>query len=72
VTVLTQPVGEKCTVANGSGAIASANVNIAVTCTPLSYTIAGSPSALFSGNAVVFANSPGIHEEATAESYSGV
>ena len=34
VTVLTNPSGQTCTVTNGSGTIASANVtNVAVTCT---------------------------------------
>jgi 6-phosphogluconolactonase (cycloisomerase 2 family) len=59
VTVLTQPIGEKCTVANGSGTIASANVNVAVTCTPLSFSVGGSLSGLLSSNAVVLADSGG-------------
>lgn len=52
VTVLTQPAGESCTVANGSG-IASANVtNIAVTCTSLD-TIGGTITGLSSPGLVL-------------------
>lgn len=51
VTVLTQPVGENCVVASGSGTVVSTNVNVAVSCTPNTYTIGGSVSGL-AGNPV--------------------
>ena len=46
VTVLTQPVGQTCTVTNGVGNVAGADVsNVAVTCTTLPTGIASSVSA---------------------------
>ncbi len=46
VIVKTQPTGESCTVANGSGT-ANANVtNVNVTCSTITYTIGGSVSGL--------------------------
>ena len=54
VTVLTNPPGQICTVANGSGAIASGNVtNVAVTCgSSATYTVGGTVSGL-SGTVVL-------------------
>ena len=56
VTVQTQPAGQTCTVASGSGTIASANVtNVAVTCTtnaPSTYSVGGTVSGL-SGSVVL-------------------
>ncbi len=47
VTVDRQPVGQTCTVGNGSGAGVTAAVsNITVTCSALSYTVGGSISGL--------------------------
>ena len=46
-TVATSPVGQACTLAGGSGSVATANVtSIAVTCTPLTYTVGGTASGL--------------------------
>ena len=52
VTVLTQPAGEDCTVANGSGTVMSANVTIAVTCAPMSYSVSGNVTGLQTGASV--------------------
>jgi hypothetical protein len=54
VTVKTNPSGQSCTVANGSGAIGSANVtNVAVTCAnKATYTVGGAVSGL-SGTVVL-------------------
>ena len=56
VTVKTQPAGQTCTVASGSGTIGSANVtNVAVTCTtnaPSTYSVGGTVSGL-SGSVVL-------------------
>ena len=50
VTVGTQPVGQTCTVANGSGAGVTANVaNVNVTCSVNTFTIGGVVSGLTSG-----------------------
>lgn len=50
VIVATQPVGQTCTVASGSGTVAGANVtNVAVTCgatPPTSFTVSGTVSGL--------------------------
>jgi hypothetical protein len=50
VTVETQPVGQNCTVANGSGTVGGANVtNVAVSCVVLSYSIGGTVAGLTGG-----------------------
>jgi fibronectin type 3 domain-containing protein len=47
VTVLTQPTGQTCTVTNGSGTVASANVtNVSVSCAP---TVDSTPPSIPSG-----------------------
>ena len=47
VTVLTHPVGQSCSVANGSGTIALANVtSVAVTCATNTHTIGGTVTGL--------------------------
>jgi uncharacterized repeat protein (TIGR03803 family) len=56
VTVKTQPTGETCSVAGGSGTISSANVaNVVVTCSDRAYSIGGSISGL-NGSGLVLAN----------------
>ena len=53
VTILTQPVGQTCTVTNGTGT-ATANVtNVAVACGPQTYTIGGTVSGLTAANSIV-------------------
>lgn len=57
VIVQTQPTGQTCTVANGSGTIGSANVsNVNVSCVGNSYTVGGSISGLGAGLSVVLRN----------------
>ena len=57
VTVLTQPTGQTCTVTNGSGAVAGANViNISVNCVPKTYTISGTLAGLIDGSVVLQQN----------------
>ena len=47
VTVLTQPSGQTCTVANGSGTLSGANVtNVQVTCSSNLFTVGGNVSGL--------------------------
>jgi len=56
VTVQTQPAGETCTVAGGTGTIQSANVaNVVVTCSDQAYPLQGSISGL-NGSGLVLAN----------------
>ena len=53
VTVLTNPTGQTCTVANGTGTIGTANVtNVTVTCTTNTYTIGGTITGL-KGNVIL-------------------
>jgi len=53
VTIKTNPSGFTCSVVNGTGS-ATANVtNVSITCSSLSYTIAGSVSGLTSGTLVL-------------------
>jgi hypothetical protein len=57
--VLTQPLDQTCTVANGSGTLTGANVaNVAVSCVNNSHTIGGSVSGL-SGSGLVLRNNGG-------------
>src|SRR6266581_3216811 len=59
VTVLTQPVGQSCSVVNGSGTVAGANVtNVAVSCVTNTFTIGGTVSGL-SGTGLVLQNNGG-------------
>ena len=56
VTVQTQPTGETCSVAGGSGTIQSANsANVVVTCSNQAYSLEGSISGL-NGSGLVLAN----------------
>jgi uncharacterized repeat protein (TIGR03803 family) len=56
VTVQTQPMGETCTVAGGTGTIRAANVaNVVVTCSNQAYPIEGSISGL-NGSGLVLVN----------------
>ena len=56
VTVQTQPMGQMCTVAGGTGTIQSANVaNVVVTCSDRAYSLEGSISGLI-GSGLVLAN----------------
>jgi hypothetical protein len=60
ITVGTQPVGQTCSVSNGSGSNVAANVsNISVVCAANSFTIGGSLSGLDSGAQVTLLNSAG-------------
>ena len=59
VTVATQPSAQSCTVSNGTGSIAGANVtNVAVNCTANTFTVGGSVSGL-SGAGLVLQNNGG-------------
>ncbi len=55
VTVKTNPAGQSCTVANGTGTVGSANVtNVAVTCTSTpTYSMGGTVSGLSGGSVVL-------------------
>lgn len=67
ITVQTQPVGETCTVTNGTGTVSSANVtNVTVTCVPNSYTIGGTVSGLANGDTVILQNNGGDNNGITA------
>jgi hypothetical protein len=59
VTVLTQPTNQICTVTNGSGTVASANIsNVAVGCVN-TYTVGGNVSGLTAAGLVVQLNGAG-------------
>jgi len=54
ITVFAQPTGQTCSVANGSGTVASVNVtNIAVTCVTNTFALGGTISALTAGGMVL-------------------
>jgi uncharacterized repeat protein (TIGR03803 family) len=57
VTVSTQPAGESCSVASGSGSIGSANVaNVVVSCADQAYSVGGSITGLGNNSGLVLAN----------------
>jgi YVTN family beta-propeller protein len=60
VTVGTQPVGQTCTVSNGSGAGVVANIaNVTVTCSTNTYTVGVTVSGLTAGKQVTLNNNGG-------------
>jgi len=66
VTVLTQPTGQTCVVANGAGTVASGTAtNITVTCAPTTYTIGGSIAGLAAGTQVTLYDNGGNAVTAT-------
>ena len=58
VAVATQPTGETCTVASGTGTAMANVMSVAVTCKPLTYTIGGTISGL-SASGLVLADNGG-------------
>ena len=67
VTVTTQPTGQTCSVANGSGAGVTANVsNADITCSDISYAVGGTVSGLGSGQQVTLSNN-GVVANVTAD-----
>ena len=70
VTVLTQPTGQSCTVASGSGT-ASANVtNVQVTCATTTYTIGGTISGLTASGLVLADGSQTVSPASGATSFA--
>src|ERR1700734_390491 len=67
VTVGTQAAGETCTVTKGSGTVGTSNVtNVAVACTPNTYTIGGKLSGLGTSDAVTLLDNGGNTLKLTA------
>jgi len=58
VTVLTQPSGQSCTVANGTGSVSANVTNVAVTCVTDAYTVGGTVAGL-TGTGLVLQNNGG-------------
>ncbi len=68
VTVGTQPIGQTCTVSNGSGSGVTANVtNVTVTCSALTYTVGGTVSGLATGRQVTLRNNGANPTNVTAD-----
>lgn len=66
VTVLTHPDGQVCTISNGSGVVAGANVtNIEIACSASAYTLGGTVSGL--SGTVVLQNSDSQEVSVSAE-----
>ena len=60
VTVQTAPAGQTCTVTDGTGTVAAANVtDIAVACAPTTYTIGGTVAGLPAATSLVLRNNGG-------------
>ncbi|MCW8846993.1 MAG: Ig-like domain-containing protein [Gammaproteobacteria bacterium] len=60
VSVLAEPMGQTCTVVNGSGTMQSADItNIQVSCVSRPYTVGGQVSGLVAGESVVLQNNGG-------------
>lgn len=59
ITVQTQPVGETCTVSNGTGTVTANVTNVAVTCLPNNHTIGGSITGVANGEGVILVDNGG-------------
>ena len=60
VTIASQPVGETCTVTNGTGVVAGANVtNVTVACTANLYTIGGALTGMAAGGSITLQDNGG-------------
>jgi hypothetical protein len=71
VTVKTQPAGAACSVANGSGTIAGANVgNVAVTCAATTFTVGGSISGLTTSGLVLANGTDTVSPAANATGFT--
>lgn len=69
VTVTTQPSGETCTLANGSGAVASANVtNVQVSCAANNLSGTAATGSAISGATVTLVDSKGTQVSAQTDS----
>jgi predicted transcriptional regulator len=67
VTILTQPTGQTCTVTNGSGTVAAANVTTVAVACAASYTVGGTVAGLLSGNSgVTLQDNGGSNQTITA------
>ncbi len=68
VSVMTQPVGQNCTVAGGSGTLAGSDVSsVSVTCIDLTYSVGGLVSGLVPGDTLVLQNNSGDDLTVTAD-----
>lgn len=68
VTVASQPAGQQCTVSNGSGTLAGADVtNISVDCVDLTFSVGGQLSGLGAGNSITLQNNGGDDLDLTAD-----
>src|SRR6266446_1162300 len=68
VTVLAQPAGQTCTVANGSGTLAGANVtNVTLTCSAIVFSVGGTVSGLI-GTGLVLQDNGGDNLPVSANS----
>ena len=71
VSVKTQPAGLSCSVANGAGTMAAANVtNVNVTCTDQPFTVGGTVSGLISGGLVLANGTDTVTVAANASHFS--
>lgn len=59
VTVLTQPVGQTCTVINGSGTVTATVSSVSVSCSATNFSLGGSVSGLDVGRSVLLQNNGG-------------
>ncbi len=68
VTVASQPAGQECTVTNGSGELAGADVtDVSVECVDLSFSVGGQLNGLTDGNSITLQNNGGDDLELTAD-----
>jgi len=71
VTVNTQPAGQTCTVADGSGTVGTANIsNVVVTCSNQAYILGGTISGLMSAGLVLANGIETLSVAADASSFS--
>jgi len=71
VTVSTQPTGQTCTVASGSGTVSSANIaNVVVTCSDQAYTLGGTIQGLNTSGLVLADGSNTVAVNSGATSFT--
>ena len=71
ITVATQPSGLSCSVQNGSGTVAMANVtNVVITCTDQSYTLGGTVTGLTASGLELTDGTDSVSVTANASTFS--
>jgi Cep192 domain 4 len=70
IAIKTQPVGETCTVTNGAGTVATADINqVSITCIVDTYRVSGNLTGLATGDSVELLLNSSLHTVMTGSGY---